>query len=130
MLALLWTLGTLGSLGFLALPISLANPYPDPSEIAQDPAGLGSRVQVRMLSAGELARLRDDAVEVLRVQVDWDPGRGTYQLGELIREPSGTPALERKSHVEDTLGSFARAFAPCGLHFPARRRRTPPRVRR
>src|SRR5690606_13316130 len=86
--------------------VALANPHPDPSVVLIDIPGVGSAVEVRELLPEELRRLRGDAVEVLRVQVDWDPVQGTYRLGELVRERSGTEAFARRATREDALGSY------------------------
>ena len=45
-------------------------------------------------------------VDVLRIQVDWSEKGELYQLGPVVKEASGTPALIRRSVKKDPLGSY------------------------
>lgn len=79
-----------------------ANPYPDPSAVPADDAAK------MHLAPTEMTPVKAGAggTPVLRVRIDYDRATKRYQLGDLIRENSGTNALALHARSEDPHGSF------------------------
>lgn len=102
------------SLAFSALfatSVAFANPYPNKDLVPKD----GPHKPL----SGALTEKYDHAtVDVLRVQIDWDPATGQYSFGGLTREPSGTAAFLRRAGVKDPLGSFKAQLTLAGEKEP------------
>lgn len=82
---------------------ALANPYPDPTAVPRDPPGLYPVGE--FLPSLDLEQLREDGVDVLRVQVDWAEGE-SFSVASAVIERSGTQALVARSAVQDPHGSY------------------------
>jgi len=80
-----------------------ANPYPDPTQVPVDPPYRNKTYLLKKLSAIEL---REKGVEVIRVDVQWSSPQETYTISRIVLENSGTEALEKRSKLKPTLGSY------------------------
>lgn len=82
-----------------------ANPYWNPQRVPKDSSYSSTR-----LIQPDISKLKtvnnDDAINVLRVQVDWEGASEAYTVSKMIVEPSGTPALLERSKHKPRLGSY------------------------
>jgi hypothetical protein len=99
------------ALGLLFTSSLNANPYPDPRQ-----------VKAPILSENLLGEIHEFAPfagsEVLRVEVSWQADE-SYSITGLLKEQSGTPALERSAVREDPLGSYKATLRQAGSVFHA-----------
>ncbi|VVC75627.1 hypothetical protein AQUSIP_09170 [Aquicella siphonis] len=96
--------GVMGILWIMS-QAALANPYWDPQKVPPDTAYSSSRLKLP-----DVERLKtvnnDQAIDVLRIQIDWRETDETYHVSKMIIEPSGTPALIRRSGRKPRFGSY------------------------
>ncbi len=91
---------------FLMSIISLtssANPYWDETKVPK--IKMPDLDSLKTSPTLAIEELRTDAVQIMRVEIAWNTNE-TYQVSAVTREPSGTPALVRRSRVPNSLGSY------------------------
>lgn len=88
-----------------ATQLSFANPYWDPAQIPKDSDYKTLRHE--WVDIQQLKTVRSqDAVDVLRIQVDWLEESESYGISALVIEPSGTVNLLSRSVRKPKLGSY------------------------
>lgn len=82
-----------------------ANPYWDPLKVPKDSAYKSN--QVSLIQVSELKTVKETgAIDVLRVQVDWQEQGDAFTVSKAIIEPSGTKALLARSSIKPKWGSY------------------------
>lgn len=90
---------------FLFSQAIFANPYWNPDRVPKD-----SDYPVSSVSRLTTARLKTvtntEAIDVLRIQVDWQKEEESWKLSQIIMEPSGTPAFLKRATQKPRWGSY------------------------
>lgn len=86
---------------FFISSLALSNPYWDPSKIAKDP---DYEPKVREWTTLDPQQLRDEGVDILRVNVSYNEGK--FKFEGASKERSGTEALLKRAGKKDSLGSY------------------------
>lgn len=90
---------------FLISQVACANPYWDFSAVPKDhdfPNLFAEQARVENLKT----ITNQAAIDILRVQVDWQQQGETYKVAHTVIESSGTDALLRRSVKQSELGSY------------------------
>lgn len=84
---------------------AFANPHWNPQRVPKDASYASS--SLRLADVRKLKTVtNEDAVSVLRVQVDWLEKSDGYDIAGMVIEPSGTPALLSRSTHKPKWGSY------------------------
>lgn len=89
---------------YLFSQIASANPYWDMRKVPRDSSYSHEPFNLRAMQQLKTSR-GVDAIDVLRVQVDWQANE-SYQLTQKIIEASGAPALLARAKHKPQLGSY------------------------
>jgi hypothetical protein len=90
---------------FLTAQAAVANPFWDWTRVPKDPPSLRRQIVPPMQHLNP-SNLRDETIDVLRVEIKWVKETDRFELAYAAIEPSGTPALLRRSRQPDPLGSY------------------------
>ena len=100
-----WPKFILVFLSLFIAQVALANPYWDPDKVPKDSNYLNSNHH--KINVADLKTVtKQEAVDVLRIQVDWIDENDTYAVSNLVIEPSGTSALLARSTHKPKWGSY------------------------
>jgi hypothetical protein len=84
---------------------AFANPYWDPHKVPKDIQYSDSRLVLPDINNFKIVN-NADAIDVLRIQVDWQENDERYHVSKMIVEPSGTPTLLARSKIKPRFGSY------------------------
>lgn len=83
---------------------AFANPYPDKTKVAKDPAEWQSASYAEF-DESEWGPVSQGS-PVLRVDIVWDKRSDKFKFEGAVKENSGTPALSKRSKIKPKLGSY------------------------